>query len=93
MMLSPEAREARAIARMVWDFDAGTLVLPRAGDGDIRRIIGMPTMGYGNLSLTAQIIAEHSPGVFVVVAMNAEILPVAPVGWVVFVVPVPVMNG
>lgn len=53
----------------------------------------MPTIGYGKLSLATQIIAKHASRVFVVVAMSAEILPVAPVGWVVFVVPVPMMNG
>jgi|APSaa5957512493_1039668.scaffolds.fasta_scaffold433119_1 hypothetical protein len=45
-----------------------------------------------SLSSAAQIISEHVARVFVVVAVNAQVLPVAAVGRIIFVVTVPVVD-
>jgi hypothetical protein len=48
---------------------------------------------FGELSVLRKVIAENSPGMLILVAIDAEVFPVAAVGRVVGRIPVFVMDG
>ena len=91
--LSPEARAEKAIARMVCDFDAGTLVWPFAREGFTRRFIGLSERKWESSIFAAQVISKETPRVLVLMTMGAKVFPIAPVRRVVPGIAVFVMDG
>ncbi|GEM_PF-6428770 len=46
----------------------------------------------GSAGISLQVVTEEPAAVSVLMAIDAEIFPIAPVGWIVMVIPVPMMN-